>query len=495
MARSLTNNFSLQVAIEQTPGVLPGSPAWFLLEPNSIGNFGSTITTTPRAPISKNRQRKKGTTTDLDSSVEFEADLTGWHFDRFMEGFAFAQYNGTAPFVPTAVTSTGYTVASGGALAQNTLIYARGFEQTANNGLKVVGGSSTSTEIKTSGLVADASVPANVEVAIAGWQGAAGDLEIDSDGNLISTTKDFTQLNLTVGQFIWIGGETSATRFFETENRGLARVEAIAQNKLTLSKKSQAFVEDDGTVDNNGGAGNTIQIFFGRFLRNVDVDDADYIERSFQFEGAYSDLGGVGTDEYEYAIGNFCNEVTFNLPLTDKATVNFNFIGMDTEDPTTSRKTNAATGKEANQTVAYNTSSDIARLRITEVDETGLTTDFKSVNLSINNNVSPEKVLGNLGARYMNAGTFEVNLEAQVLFTDGDVLAAIRNNQTVTMDFGIRNDDQALVFDLPAMTLGNGAKEFPLNETILVNLSGQAFEDPTLGTSIGVSLFPYMPAA
>jgi len=115
------------------------------------------------------------------------------------------------------------------------------------------------------------------------------------------------------------------------------------------------------------------------------------------------------------------------------------------------------------------------------------------MSLSLVNNVSPEKCLGTLGAAFMNTGNFEVNLEAELLFTNGDVVDRIRANTTVTMDFGVENDDGAVWVDIPSMTLGGGARSFPVNESILVSLTGNAFGDATLGTSLGVSLFPYMP--
>ena len=44
------------------------------------------------------------------------------------------------------------------------------------------------------------------------------------------------------------------------------------------------------------------------------------------------------------------------------------------------------------------------------------------------------------------------------------------------------------------MTLGDGAKDFPAFATVTVALKGKAFIDPVLGTSLGVSIFPYLPA-
>ena len=153
-------------------------------------------------------------------------------------------------------------------------------------------------------------------------------------------------------------------------------------------------------------------------------------------------------------------------------------------------KTGAANAAKPVQVAAFNTSADIVRLRITEVDEDGLTTDFKSVTLTLNNNVSPEKVVGQLGARFMNAGNFEVDLETQLVFTDGVVVDKIRDNETVTLDFILKNEDGVIAVDIPSMALGGGDREYPVGESVLINTTGQAFQDSDLETSLGVSLIP-----
>lgn len=492
MSQVKTNNVTLAYCRETSPGV--ASTLWKLLEPNTINSFGSTISKVARSPISQTRQRKKGAISDLDSAVEFEADLTLDSARDFFEGFLFAKFtNLTRIWGPqetndvTAVTATGYTVSAGGAIAQGLLIYARGFTNAANNGLKVVGAASTGTEIKTAGLTVEAGPPAAARVEVAGVQGATGDIQVNAGGELISTVLDFTTLGLTVGQMIWVGGDTAGTSFAVAANRGWARVTAIAANLLTIDKTTAAF-----SVDN--GSGKTIQLFFGQFLRNLAVTDANYLERTFQFEGAYPDLDGVGTPAYEYAISNYCNQAAFNLPLTDKATVTLGFIGTDTEVPTITRKTGASSAIVPIQKDALSTTSDIARLRITKLDESGLTTYFKTVTATLLNNVSPEKVLARLGAAFMNTGVFQVDIEAQILFTNKEVVTVIRQNTTVAMDFSLRNNDGAIFVDIPSMTLNGGDKEYPVNETVLLNTTAEAFEDPTLGYSIGISIFPYVPS-
>ena len=587
MSRVSTNTVGFRYIKEgATLGVLDSTNNWKAIEPNDISTFGATIATVSRNPISAERQRKKGTITDLDSAVEFDADLTMDSALDFLEGFVFAAWAGGPVYGDheteqvTAASTSAYTVtdnASNPTLDEFMLVFARGFVNNATNGLHVVdsGSSGTSIAVKET-LVAEATAPQNARVELCGVQGASGDLTVDVSGG---TTKivtagglDWTDttFDLKVGMTVWAGGTTAVTQFIDnTNNRGYGRIVGITSTILTIDSTSATWTTDAGTSK-------TVQIFFGRFLRNVATSDADFVQRSFTFEAEYPDLDSVGTPEYEYAKGNMCNQIAIQLPLADKATATFGFIGTDTDTPTTLRKVGATavvvagggSGYAVNDTItltggtntvdtvltvtaetagvidaggvsittagtytvvpsnpvsqgsssgggtgatftmtygantlsplqitALNTSSDIARIRFTDTSENVLTTYFKSLNLTINNNVTPEKALGTLGAVFVNTGNFEIDIEAQLIFTDSDIITAIRTNQTLQMQFTVRNDDGALYFDIPALTIGGGDKEYPENESILINTPATAVEDPVLGTSIGVSHFPYVPSS
>lgn len=494
MGRQLTNNISLAYSIEATFGVLNPSGEWKLLEPNDISTFGATITTVPRAPISKTRQRRKGTVTDLDSAAEFEHDLTKEVFIDFAEGFVFATFQGTIlAGRPTAVLAASYTVPSGPVLQAGTLVYGRNFANAANNGLKEVdtGALATSVPIVGGGLTAE--TPAsedNRTLEPAGFRFGTGEIDITVTGTTAviarqSGTVDFQTLGLTPGQLIHIGGLTTGEQF--SAGAGYARVISVPDaTTINLDKLSSTLATDDGV-------GDTVDLLYGRFLKNVATDDASYVARSYQFEAGYDTLGAGDTPEYEYSLGNFANTMALQLPLADKALVTFGFVGTDTQPPSSTRATNADTPTQVVQDTAYNTSADILRLRIQQLDETGLTTCFKDVTLTLNNNAAPEKCLGTLGALFMNVGNFEVDLEGQILFTDSAVAQAVRDNETVTMDTLLKNDDGAIGIDIPEMTLGGGDKEFPVNESVLMNLTGQAFGDSQFNASIGISLFPVVP--
>jgi len=505
MSRVLTNNMTLSYAIEATIGVLPGSPLWHILEPNTLGAYGATITTVARDPISRNRQRRKGTVTDLDSAVDWDGDLTMTHFVDFVEGFVFSTaVNGDLNFRAATTSGASYTVPAlsvdqaakllFAATAPVSLMFARGYLLAANNGIKPLTAkpNSTGTIITVSGLSAE-TPPTNSELEIAGVTTDTDDLDITvsgftaalTSGNGGGTAMDFTILGLTVGQFVHIGGLTATNQF--DNGFGYARITGIAAGQLDLDKLD-ATILTDAT-----GAGKKIDILFGRFIRNVPTSSDEFLERSFQYELAYPDLESVGTDRYEYAKGNFINTMALSMPLADKASVSFASIGTDAEPPVLARETNAETAIEPSRTGAFNTTSDCTRLRIAELDESGIYTDFKSLTVTFGNNVSPEKILCNLGAKFMNFGNFQVDVEAQLIFSDARIASAVRENRTLSMDFGLKNDDGAMFIDIPAMTLGGGDKEFPVNETVLINTTGEAFADPTLNTSIGISLFPIVP--
>lgn len=492
MGHSLTNNLSLAYAIETTIGVLPGSPTWKLVEPNTISMLGAEVSKVARSPISKNRQRRKPVIVDLDSGFEFEADFTMEHVNDFVEGYLWSTAQGLAAQRPTAVSATAYTVpAMAAAIPQNRLVFARGFTNAANNGLKVVdmGGTTTSIPITGGGMVVEApAATQNATVELCGVRGATGDLQISASQHLTSTVLDFTTLGLTVGQWIKIGGSAVANQFTNTVNNGYARVTAISATQLTLDKRNATFVTDTGATKN-------IDVYFGRFVRNVTVDHANFLQRFYQFEAAYENLGSTpGTDEYMYPKGNLSDEWTINLPLTDKATMTCKFIGTDTLPPSTTRATNAATPTIPVQTVGFTTTNDVARLRIVGLDESGVTTDFKSCQIAIKNNVNPAKKIGQLGAVFMNYGNFEVDITATAMFTSSLIATAVRDNRILTFDTVMRTDDGAVVFDLPEVTLGNGKQELTPNEEIRIDIGNAAHQSTTFGYTLGVSIFPFAPA-
>lgn len=533
MGRVLTNNTGLRVARESSVGVLPGSPKWYIVEFDTIGAFGAVVSSVVRRPISQDRGRKKGTVVDLNSAVEFDTDLTLDVWDRFCEGFLFAEYANYEfdlthqDFKGSAlnVTSTGYALGAAvstfttdaslparfaakvvyAGSGAKTLFYASGYALAGNNGVKVINADVTtsSTEITCSGLTAE-TAPANARLEVCGIRTDDAVLDVLSATTATLTSTDvgtaggWTARGVLAGMFIFVGGSTDAFAVtnaptITTARYGWARVASVSGTNsevLNLDKISATF----GAVGTSGGA-ETVDVLFGKWGRNVPVTaasaDSKYLERTFQFEGSYPGLGSGGATEYEYAVGNFANEVTINAALGGKATSTFAFIGTNSDDITSSRKTGASSAFTPLRTTAINTSSDLP------VISTSLTSSvsevcFKTITFTILNNVSPEKCLGTLGATFVNVGLFEFNIEGQMLFTNKSIVNSIKNNDTVTFHYIMRNGNGAIALDLPEATVSGGGREFPVDASVLVNVTFQSFTS-SRGYDMSASVLPIAP--
>ena len=512
MGRVLTNDVALAFAVGD-PTALDTIPVtgWSSLEPNSLGAIGATVSTIVRNPISKSRQRKKGTTTDLDSSVEFEHDITYDAMRELLPGFMFAK-GANDNFMDVAVSAlssigdpsiAALTTETAAHYKTGALVWMHGFSSLANEGLRIVDTDAASGNLVLSVEDATGAALSSVVTGV-GFMSSAGYRVVATTGtnwviagNIgtlthtgISTT--LKAFGLQPGQLVHFG---SIAEVGGVSARGIGGYGYARVRNLDVANNAVFDKLDESIRNNHGPASNAlIDIVFGTFLKPVNSDEDLFAELPHYFEVGHLGLDGTRTGtghpaDFIYSKGNYCNTLGINLPLTDKATMSVAYIGTDT-DPPAAQVAGASSAIGPKRTEAYNTTADIARLRIAELDDTGITTDFKSLTLSINNNVSPEKVLRKLGARFMNTGEFAISIEAQVLFTSGAIIAAIRNNATVTMDFILKNNDGVLGFDVPGMTIGGGNRDYPENESVLINATCETFEDDVFQSSMGMSFIP-----
>lgn len=471
--------YSLQPGFGQT-----GTPDWKLIEPNTIPAAGPSVTSIARTVISPRRSGRAGQTSDLDSAPQVTFDVTYDGFIDFLPGAIFSNIKQQPGFIPTAVASGGYTVASGGDLTQRTLVYARKYRNSGNNGVKEVGSGSTTTNIAVTGLTAETNPPLAARVDVVGVRGATGDIEIDSNGDIISTTLDFTTLGLFVGQSIFIGGEATVNQFSTANNKGLAVITAISANVIELERRQAAFSADDGATKQ-------IDLYFGSWIRDVVQTDADFLFQHYLLEVGLTGFTTGATTQYMYPIDNIVNTFNINIPLTDRATVDLSFIGSDTPQPTSTQMAGDRT--EPTRNTLFNSSSNFRRLSLATLDETGITSFFNNLTININNNGGAKKAVANLGAVFMTYGLQQITGTASVIFTDSAVLAAVRNNTAVSMDFGFGNEDGFFHVDFPSMRLGNGALTFNENDVVDVALDQTMDADNAFGHQVAVTMYPFLP--
>jgi hypothetical protein len=502
-----SNVTGLRYAKELSLGVLPGTlgadAIWKPLEPNSYSDFGGQISTIARNPINATRQRKKGVTTDLDASGGFNQDLTFDNTTDLLQGFFFAAMREKATSAPingaavamTAIVEANddYTAAAGlpTTILSSALVYASGFGVAANNGLKTTNGTSTATAITVAeALTAEATPPAAAKVQLVGHQFVASDAAITMNGNLARLTSaavTMTTLPLLVGEWIYIGGDGALTHF--ANNQGFARISAIAAGYLEFDKTSwEPTAEAAGSF--------TIQIFYGSVIRNEPAA-ADIVRTTYQLERTLgNDDNGVMS---EYLIGACANELSINVSQADKVTIDLSFVAIDNE------QRNGTTGvKDGTRTTlaaanAFNTSSDFSRIKLASVSAVDasvvpLFAFSTEMTLTINNNVTPNKAIGVLGAFDTTAGTFEVGGSVNAYFASIEAVEAVRNNGDITLDFVLVKDNRGLLFDVPLLALGNGRLAVEQDQAITLPLETNAAES-SFGYTLLFQSFPYLPSA
>jgi hypothetical protein len=503
-----SNVTGLRIAEEESYKVLPGTPVWDPMEPNSYSDFGGSIVTTPRNPINAGRQRKKGTTTDLEAMAGWENDLTQTNLQKLLQGFFFATLRrkpeyGDSSGVITAVAAADDSYAGTGIntnFVAGDLIFASGFTTAANNGLKTVASVSAGKVLVSEALTTEASPPAAAKITAVGFQATTGDIDVVVSGaypTLTSTTLDFTTLGLIPGEWIFVGGDSAGTKFTTAANNGFARVRSIAANVLTLDKTQLTMVTEANTTA-------TIRLFLGRVLKNE--TGTSIVRRTYQCERTLGapDTSSPSDVQSEYVIGCVPNEFSLKIPSADKVMADLTFVGADVEQRTAATGVKSGTRPALVEADAFNTSSDFSRIKLslysaTDAAPTALFAFVQDITLNVTNNVSGNKAVGVLGNFEATAGTFEVGGDITAYFANVEAVSAVRNNSNVTLDILMAKSNAGIAVDVPLLTLGDGKPDVQQDEAITLPLSVNAATGALLDTNLDHTLlmvfWDYLPTA
>ena len=598
-----SNSTGLRVAEEQSYKVPYATPVWEPQEPNSYADFGGDITTTPRAPINADRQRKKGPTTDLEAAAGWESDLTQENMQQQLQGFFFADLRrkadvglrrrplraGTAgenadftivdidttsdeitvdsriaASAAVAAGGTGYSVgdvltvtnanatitaqftvatapagvvgtvtllrqgrafvdsgvgaattggggsgctltvtyANGLTWAAGDLLFISGLDDAANNGLKLVSSVANNVLTTVENLVTDASPASTARMTTVGHQFAADDLNVVVSAAYPTITSDatynFTLLGLVPGEWIYVGGDTSLTKFAEAANNGFARVRSVTATAITLDKTQNTMVSE--TLSGS----KTVRLFFGRVLKNE--TGTNIRRRTYEAErtlGAPDDAQPTQI-QAEYVVGCFPNEFKLKIPESNKVTCDLMYLGADVVQRTAAEGVKAGTRPDIEEASAFNTSSDFKRTKmavhsLTDAAPTPLFAFVLDLNFGINNNGTVNKAVGVLGGFEVTAGNFEVSGDMEVYFGDVGASQAVRNNANVTLDAHLVKENAGISIDMPLISLGDGKPNVAPGEAIKLPLNADAASgaliDPNLNHTLLMVFWDYLPDA
>lgn len=491
-----SNATGLRYAEEECLRQLPANVTWHGLEPNSYNDFGGTITTQAREPISASRQREKGVVTDLEASGGFQQDLTIGNTWRLLQGFLFADarerattmpLNG-APVALTAAAAADKSVAAAAGLAgfkKGYIVQFGGFTKAENNVRRIVAADATATKVTFKEDVLDETPPAGAYINHVGIKFDTSALNAVMNGKLFQLTgSNLNTYGFVPGEWVFIGGDGPTSRF--ANNTGFARISVVTPNAITFDKTDFAAQAEVGT-------NKSIEIYVGSIIRN-EAEPSLIKRRSYQLERY------LGKDKdgnmSEYLVGAVPNEMTVNVSSADKVTVDMSFMALDSEQRDGKAGLKTGTRPISAPESAFNTSSDVHRIKLAEVvDESAVKPLYAfatELSISVNNNVSASKAIGTLGAIDTTAGMFEVGGNMTAYFADISAVKAVRNNADITLDMVMLKRNSGMVWDIPLLTLGNGRLTVEKDQAIMLPLDTNAVKGK-FGYTLQIQRFSYLP--
>jgi len=482
-----TNRVVVRSVYESVPGETPSNPVL-----QSHCHTGINLVAGPQTTVSQKICGGDGRDIEDLVPLGFEPG-GGWNFeatfgdqDRLFPGLfqrAWNQQNyrtnreSSTPQITAVTASTdAYTVTAGTAFAAGDIIRAMGFTNDANNRLFVAQSGSATTVVAPDGTVNE-TPPVTAELRRVGREAVTSDLELTTGGGtaLISNGgMNFTTLGLTVGQRIFIGGDSDDNRFTQSagESNRYARITGIAAARLDLDEVPDWFTDDDGS-------GKTIRIFLSDFIYNGVTEAPQTIQQAFLDHSPvdYRNFRGMNVDTLNYS-----------LPPKQIATGSIGYIGRSIED-TTSQIAGASVVPNW-PFDSMNTASNVAF--IYEAGQ-ALDTDNVVTNLdvSISNTSRRKDAVGVMGSHDIGSGRFNVTGTMTTYFGDALILAKITGNTESGLAWTLADaDGHALTFDIPRLEFSDGDPDVPgVDQDVTLPAAFQGLKHADFGYTMSVSRF------
>lgn len=480
----------------------------YVLEPNTFADTGGTSSLVSRAPIGT-RKKQRGTIIGVDAKGGWNSDFTRSNHLRWLRGFFVANYVAQFTTMPmdgaqisitsVAASDQSFNAASGFSFLVNHIVLASGFTNSVNNGLFIVGAGPLGTKIVTTGyavgqaaIINEASPPAGAKLEVVGYRAASGDLNIDSIGELGSTTLNFTTLGLQVGSWIFVGGDVTNANFALTTNLGYMRIATIAAHLLSPDKTSFTPAVDPGT-------GKKIEIWFPHRV----IQDAATGSEVLRYYSMERQLGndGVGIQS-ETLVDMFSNEFTLNVPKKSKINIDLAFLALNCTqrtgtqglDPTFATRKTSLVGEDA-----YNTSTDVYRMRVAPVvagtlNPTPLFGYVSSSNLKVSNGATTNEAVGTKNGFDFNLGDFDVTGTIDAYFTTVAAVQAVNAKTDVTFDMIVASRNAGFYFDIPLIEMDGGMVKVEKNKPVTLPLTTNGVQS-LAGYVLQFGYWSYLPTA
>lgn len=508
MSTSFAQASQVNSAFASSPGTAPTTD-WqqILVNPSGTQNFHAEavdVVANPQDPsMVKQLGAKVGENVAPTLVVDWSKDVA-YHFGRGLLRSAPKHPCGQAPLRPTAFTSSAITVSGATTLPAGTIIAISGAKNPQNNGVFTLESGSNSTTLNgpTGAWVAETVDPVgSVLVEVVGFEFASGDLNIDSDGNLTTSTKNMTAFALVPGHRGYFRASDDSGSFPDgTLDEGLhyfTVAETPTANKIITKDRTFAAAAVSGS-------GRTVRLYFGTCYRNVPFGHADFLlEPAWWLELVDPSVGIAGASVYSYAQDAVLNSISLGLGVEQKIEATLAFMARRFEGylEAADRRTGASTAYRPLQSAFFHTmcaSMIVFRvLKVSDDSELIGAGEVDSGTFTIAHNVTMRKGVGGCGASGAVFGDIDPAFTGMAIqFSDANQARAIMDSTVVRAEMLMRNGQGAIAIDLPRGRLTGGAKTYPENGPVSLDASFVAHGDPLNANIVcAINVLGYIPTS
>lgn len=503
---------SVSFARESSSGVAP-STGWQQLAPLHTGGVSGNMNTNVEVldeSMSSMLMNGKPIHVDKDATPTLTFNLKKSNLDFWLPAllrstpstpWAGAQVLYATAAVDGGGSADSFTVAGAPTLPAGTLVFVRGFENDANNGVFVLGAGSSATSLKlpTATVVAETIAAGRATVEVCGFEFGASDLEIDASNNLITTSQDLTVFGLPVGAPIVVGGATTGTQFATLGDKALAYVaDTITTNEMPL--QYQAKITDRNTVTTWGGADDgdtkTIRIWFGPYIWNQPNESTKLIaEPSWHMESRYTN--GVAADAlFAYTEQMIANQATLNLAINQPATLAIQFHAKNVTDPVAvgSRLAGPQTAYPEIAKDLFDATCGMWLSRVVkESDGASLIAEVNASTITLALGGQARKQLAACGSVGYDFGYFAPSIQMSPYFHRASTMQAVRELTDCRYEALLKNGQGALLVHAPCGTLKRNSETISAGSPITEDMMFTPYPHPDTGIGIAVAVFPYLP--
>ena len=434
---------SIHYVKESTRGVTPTNPAFQELR-IAVPELNTAQRTIESRELTGDRQVRELVSVGQDVSGSMQLEFSYGNADDLIEAAMCSAWVNKPKLSPTAVTTSQFTVASGGTAFKNgMLVRGVGHTNSANNGLFKLAADATGTAVAVTGTVAEASPPAGAYIKCVGFEADTGDCGasvVSGKARLTITSASgaWTALGLAEGEWVRIGGSAAGNQFATAACNGWAR---IAKGGIAATTLDFDIYPDGFTTD--AGSGKAIRLLLGdRIVNGV-------ARHYFTVQRRFNDHSPI---DYETTRGQEVATFGISMRPEDFVACSATFQG-DTGEVTQSQISGATNLPATTANVLA--TQDVGTLLVDGVPSGRDDGNYiQTLQINIDNQMRPRRGVGYKGYVGRGLGKFRVSGQIESYFQDYTLAAKANNNLDVGIA-GFMSDPAGHIFlwDLPATRL------------------------------------------